>query len=66
MGIDWTVVYPTAGLAVGWIIAEDWAVAACRAYNNWLYEKFTNVSPRIKGMAPIPIRDTLNGLNEFQ
>jgi len=29
--IDWTVVYPTAGLAVGRIIAEDWAIAACRA-----------------------------------
>ena len=57
IGIDWTVVYPTAGLAVGRIIAEDWAIAACRAYNNWLYEKFTNVSPRIKGMALIPIQD---------
>ena len=56
-GIDWTVVYPTAGLAVGRIIAEDWAIAACRAYNNWLYEKFTKVSPRIKGMALIPIQD---------
>jgi predicted TIM-barrel fold metal-dependent hydrolase len=57
VGIDWTVVYPTAGLAVGRIIAEDWAIAACRAYNNWLYEKFTSVSPRIKGMALIPIQD---------
>src|SRR6476646_5763912 len=56
--IDWTVVYPTAGLAVGRIIAEDWAIAACRAYNNWLHEKFTKVSPRIKGMALIPIQDS--------
>src|SRR4030095_1969393 len=56
--IDWTVVYPTAGVAVGRIIAEDWAIAACRAYNNWLHEKFTNVSSRIKGMALIPIQDT--------
>jgi predicted TIM-barrel fold metal-dependent hydrolase len=58
VGIDWTVVYPTAGLAVGRIIAEDWAIAACRAYNNWLYEKFTSVNSRIKGMALIPIQDT--------
>ena len=35
--IAWTAVYPTAGLAVGRIIAEDWAIAACRAYNNWLH-----------------------------
>jgi hypothetical protein len=51
--IDWTAVYPTAGLAVGRIIAEDWAIAACRAYNNWLHEKFTSVTPRIKGVALI-------------
>src|SRR5688500_18443663 len=38
-GISWTVLYPTAGLAVGRIIAPEWAVVACKAYNNWLYEK---------------------------
>jgi len=65
-GIDWTVVYPTAGLAVGRIISEDWAVAACRAYNNWLYEKFTNVSSRIKGMALIPIQDPQAAVNELR
>ena len=56
-GIDWTVVYPTSGLAVGRIASVDWAVAACQAYNSWLYEKYTNVTPRIKGMALIPIQD---------
>jgi hypothetical protein len=56
--IEWTAVYATAGLAVGRIIAEDCAIAACRAYNNWLHEKFTRVTPRIKGVALIPIQDT--------
>jgi predicted TIM-barrel fold metal-dependent hydrolase len=65
-GIDWTVVYPTAGLAVGRIISEDWAVAACRAYNNWLYEKFTHVSARIKGMALIPIQDPQAAVEELR
>jgi predicted TIM-barrel fold metal-dependent hydrolase len=64
--IEWTVVYPTAGLAVGRIIAEDWAIAACRAYNNWLYEKFTNISPRIKGMALIPIQDVDAAVEEMR
>jgi predicted TIM-barrel fold metal-dependent hydrolase len=64
--IDWTVVYPTAGLAVGRIIAEDWAIAACRAYNNWLHEKFTKVTPRIKGMALIPIQDTQAACEELR
>jgi len=64
-GIDWTVVYPTAGLAVGRIIAEDWAIAACRAYNNWLHEKFTSTSTRIKGMALIPIQDADAAVEEL-
>jgi predicted TIM-barrel fold metal-dependent hydrolase len=55
--IDWTAVYPTAGLAVGRIIAEDWAIAACRAYNNWLHEKFISKNSRLKGMALLPIQD---------
>ena len=56
-GIDWTVVYPSAGLSVGRIVDSEWAIAACRAYNNWLHEKFVNASPRIKGMALIPVQD---------
>jgi predicted TIM-barrel fold metal-dependent hydrolase len=55
--ISWTALYPTAGLAVGRIVAEDWAVAACRAYNNWLYERFLNQSPRLRGMALLPIQN---------
>jgi len=64
-GIEWTVVYPSAGLAVGRLVSIDWAVAACRAYNNWLYEKFVRVSPRIKGMALIPIQDVDSAVEEL-
>ena len=56
-GIDWTVVYPSMGLGVGRIASEDWAVAACRAYNNWLYDQFLSKSDRIKGVALIPVQD---------
>ncbi len=50
--------YPTAGLAVGRIMAEEWAMVASRAYNNWLYERFLNSSERLKG-----IDATLNNQN---
>jgi predicted TIM-barrel fold metal-dependent hydrolase len=56
-GISWTVLYPTAGLAVGRIMASDWAVIACKAYNAWLYEKFLNQNPRLKGVGLIPFQD---------
>ncbi|HEX2229913.1 MAG TPA: amidohydrolase family protein [Candidatus Binatia bacterium] len=55
--ISWTVLYPTAGLAVGRIMAPDWAVIACKAYNTWLYEKFLSRNPRLKGMALLPFQD---------
>jgi predicted TIM-barrel fold metal-dependent hydrolase len=56
-GISWTVLYPTAGLAVGRIMAPDWAVIACQAYNTWLHEKFLTKNPRLKGVALIPFQD---------
>jgi uncharacterized protein len=55
--ISRSVLYPTFGLAVGRFVAEHWAIAACRAYNTWLYEKFTSKSSRLKGMALLPIQD---------
>ncbi len=59
--ISWTVLYPTAGLAVGRIMAPEWAVLACKAYNTWLYEKFLNKNSRLKGVALIPFQDVDDG-----
>ncbi len=65
-GIAWTVLYPTAGLAVGRIMAPDWAVAACQAYNNWLHEKFITKNSRLKGMALIPLQDVDAAIEELR
>lgn len=65
-GIETTVLYPTAGLAVGRIASPGWAFAACRAYNNWLHEKFLTTSTRFNGMALVPIQDTEHGVEELR
>jgi hypothetical protein len=65
-GISWTVLYPTAGLAVGRIMAPEWAVVACRAYNNWLYERFLDQNSRLKGMALIPFQDVDAAIAELR
>ena len=65
-GITWTVLYPTAGLAVGRIMAEEWAVVVCRAYNNWLYESYLNENPRLKGMALIPFQNVETAVAELR
>jgi predicted TIM-barrel fold metal-dependent hydrolase len=65
-GISWSVLYPTFGLAVGRFVSEHWAIAACRAYNNWLHEKFTCKNRRLKGMALIPIQDIEAAVGELE
>jgi len=64
-GISWTVLYPTAGLAVGRIMAHDWAVAACRAYNDWLFETYLSKNSRLKGIALIPLQHSDAAVSEL-
>ena len=57
VGIDSTVLYPTAGLACGRMIDLDWAVAVTRAYNDWLHQTYLARSPRLQGVALIPMQE---------
>jgi predicted TIM-barrel fold metal-dependent hydrolase len=65
-GIDETVLYPTAGLAQGLIKDPDWGVAVCRAYNNFLYENYIKVSPRIHAVALLPMQDPAEAIKELR
>jgi uncharacterized protein len=54
VGIDATVLYPTAGVASANIVNPDWAVDAARAYNDWLCETYVRHSKRFHGLALLP------------
>ena len=55
--IDTTILYPSLGLILGGIEDPEHAVAACRAYNDWLAE-FCSIAPdRLKGIAALPLQD---------
>ena len=41
--IDRTVIYPTAALGVGYIQDPEWAVVACRAYNDMMSARYLNL-----------------------
>ncbi|MBI4241651.1 MAG: amidohydrolase [Candidatus Rokubacteria bacterium] len=56
-GVEATVLYPTLGLFMSFLKDRDWAVALCRAYNSFIAEEFVQVSPRLKGVALLPIQD---------
>lgn len=55
--VERTVMFPTLGLSVGFIQRPDYAVSACRAYNDYMSEKFRKVSDRLHPAALIPMQD---------
>ena len=54
VGLESTVLYPTAGVGSSNIVNPDWAIDAARAYNDWLYETYLQHSPRFRGLALLP------------
>ena len=54
VGLEAAAIYPTFGLPFGFFVNYDWAIAACRAYNDWLYETYLSRSPRFIGMGMLP------------
>ena len=65
-GTDGTVLYPTAGLFFARITFPDWAAAYARAYNNWLHDRFIKVSPRLQGVALLPMQDVSAAVEELR
>ena len=65
-GFQYAVLYPTNGLAYGNISSPDWAVVVARAYNNWLHEQYLKASPKLKGMALIPMQDVSEAVTELR
>ena len=63
--VDWTVMYPTDGLAVGRITDPEWAISACVAYNSWAHEKYVSQSPRLGAMAILPMQDVSAAVDEL-
>ncbi|MBI4481788.1 MAG: amidohydrolase [Acidobacteria bacterium] len=66
LGIQMSVLYPTAGLALGLIQSPEWACAVAHAYNRWIYEKFTRESPRLKAVALLPVHDPVEAARELR
>ena len=64
--IELTVLYPTQGLTHAAIQDRDWAVALARAYNDWLHHRFMQVSPRLVGVALLPVQDIPEAVRELR
>ena len=50
VGLEGSVLYPTAGLAFGLMQSEEFQTATCIAYNNWLEAEYTKQDDRLYGV----------------
>jgi len=65
-GLEFTVLYPTAALAHGYVVNPEWAVVYARAWNNYVFEKYLKRSSRFKAVAVIPMQDVRNAIVELR
>lgn len=56
-GIGATVLFPSEGLSVGFIQVSDYAVRLCRAYNDYVADRYRRVDPGLHPVALIPMQD---------
>ena len=66
VGVDRTVLYTSMGLTFGKIVSQDWATAAARAYNDWVYEEYVSKSPRFQAAGLIPIHEPDEAVSELR
>jgi uncharacterized protein len=55
--IDLTILYPTRFMHIGQIGNPKYAVELCRAYNDFLHDRFLTRDRRFRGMALLPLQD---------
>ncbi len=65
-GLDKAVLFTSEGLAVGFIQNPAYATAVCRAYNDYVYEKFSRVDDRLHPMALIAMQDPQQAARELR
>jgi hypothetical protein len=65
IGLEYAVLFPTAGQRIGRIVDRDYAAGAARAYNDWLAENYLKRDSRFKGIGILPMHDADAALEEL-
>lgn len=65
-GLEQAVMFTSEGLSVGFIQSADYATRICRAYNDYVYEKYRRLDPRLYPMALIPFQNPAEAVLELR
>jgi len=61
-----TVLYPTRFMHIGQIGNPPYAIELCRAYNDFLHDRFLIHDQRFRGMALLPLQDPAAAVKELR
>lgn len=64
--VERSVLFTSEGLSVGFIQNPKYAVAVCRAYNDYVYDRYARVSDRLHPMALIPMQNPKEAARELR
>lgn len=64
--VERSVLFTSEGLSVGIIQRPRYAVAVCRAYNDYVYERYAKFSDKLHPMALIPMQDPQEAAKELR
>ena len=56
-GIAAAILFPSEGLAIGMLNSPDYADRLCRAYNNYVHDRFAGANKALRPIALIPMQD---------
>jgi predicted TIM-barrel fold metal-dependent hydrolase len=66
LGLDFSVLYPTTGLAVPFISNDEVRRAACRAFNTFAAEQFATCADRLTPAAVVPVNTPAEAIDELE
>jgi uncharacterized protein len=65
-GVSESVLFPSEGLSVGFFQQADYAVRICRAFNDYVSERYRKVDPRLYPMGLVAMQDVKQAVKELR
>ncbi len=65
-GTEYTVLYPTTGLAFGNVAYPQWALAYAQAYNDYIHTRYLQRSAQFQAVALIPMQHVPDAVAELR
>jgi predicted TIM-barrel fold metal-dependent hydrolase len=65
-GISQAVLFPSEGLSVGFFQQTDYAIRVCRAFNDYVSERYRKVDSRLHPMGLIAMQDVREAVRELR